>query len=288
MTQTAWARAPNPGWLDLQYNNRARVREFAQIMHAWQEASLLVHDSMSRRLDVAYGVGPSERLDVFPAPHANAPVLVFIHGGYWRALDKSEQSFVAPSFVADGAMVVVPNYQLCPQNTVQGIVLQMAHALIWVYRHAALYGGDPARMVVVGHSAGGQIAAMLLNCVWPAIAADLPPQLLLGAMSISGIFDMEVMRKTPFLKDDLGLTSDWARKLSPVLLPAPTKPLFAMVGDCESEEFLRQNQSIRRAWGQRAVPVCESIARCNHFTVLSDLADPCGQSHRRVLELMGV
>ena len=108
-------------------------------------------------IDVRYGDGPNETLDVFPADRPGAPVLVFIHGGYWRGMDKSEHSFVAPAFTQSGACVVVPNYELCPKTTIPGIALQMVQALAWTWRNIAQYGGDPSWLVVVGHSYGGYV-----------------------------------------------------------------------------------------------------------------------------------
>nr|WP_316639532.1 alpha/beta hydrolase [uncultured Roseateles sp.] len=279
---------PDPAWLDAQYNNRARVADSADIFQRWQHASALSRERSPCRLDLAYGDGPDERLDLFAAPRAGAPVLVFLHGGYWRSLDKADHSFVAPPFVADGALVVVPNYSLCPAVSMDRILLQAAQALAWTYRNATLYGGDPQRIVVIGHSAGGQLAAMLLCCLWPLLGQDLPDDLVKGAMSISGLHDLEPLRRSPYLQGDLRLTPALVRKLSPVKLPAPTAPLYALVGGLESEEFLRQNLLIRRAWGARAVPVCEAVADCNHLTILHDLADPRGRSHLLVNELLGL
>ena len=124
-------RTTDPAWLDAQYNNRARVWDAAQQIERWGKASALVREQGNARLDVPYGDGAGETLDIFSPEDATqlAPVLFFIHGGYWRSLDKSDHSFVAPSFNADGAMVVVPNYALCPAVTVEHITLQVARAL---------------------------------------------------------------------------------------------------------------------------------------------------------------
>ena len=111
-----------------------------------------------------YGPGTNETLDIYPTPAANAPVLVFIHGGYWRSSDKSLHGFLAPAFNADGALVMIPNYALCPAVGIEHIALQLARCLAWVHRHAALYGGNPSRIVVAGHSAGAHLAAMSLTC----------------------------------------------------------------------------------------------------------------------------
>jgi arylformamidase len=277
----------DPQWLDGQYNNRARVADYARFLERWTQASALSRERLSRRLDVRYGAGAAETLDVFPTHRAGAPVLVFIHGGYWRALDKSDVSFIAPSFVADGAMVVVPNYALCPAVTIDTIALQLTRAIEWVWRHAALYGGDPKRIVVAGHSAGGHLAALLLACRWQQVAADLPPRLLAGALSISGMFDLEPLRHTPFLQPDLRLTPESVARLSPANFDDPGGRLHAHVGGDESEEFIRQNELIRR-WGARTVPVCEQVPGANHFSVLHELVTPESELHRSGLALLGL
>jgi len=278
----------DPAWLDLQYNNRARVPEHPQILARWERASEFARANSARRLDIAYGPTPAETLDVFPSPRANAPVLVFIHGGWWRTLDKRDQSFVAPVFTQAGALVVLPNYGLCPAVTIETIALQLTRALIWTYRNAALYGGDPRRIVVAGHSAGGHLATMMLSCDWRAIDPKLPAQLVRGALSVSGVFDLEPLRHTPFLKDDLRLTPSSVQRLSPLRFPRPSGPLFATVGALESEEFIRQTQAIREAWGAKSVPVCETVADANHFDVLRVLADPQSTLHVRALQLLGI
>lgn len=275
-------------WFDAQYNNRARVPEAPALLARWVEASVLARSRMTCALDEAYGDEPGETLDVFPARAAGSPVLVFIHGGYWRAFDKADHSFVAPAFVQAGAMVVVPNYALCPAVTIEQIALQTTRALAWVARNASRYGGDPRRIVVVGHSAGGHLAAMLLACRWAQVGADLPQHLVSGAMSISGLYDLEPVRQTPFLQADVGLTPAAVRRLSPAFFARPPGPLVALVGGSESEEFLRQNQLIRDQWGPDSVPVCEALPGLNHFTVLHDLVDPAGRAHGHALQLLGL
>jgi arylformamidase len=271
-------------WLDRMYNNRALVPDHAVYFARWAETSRSAREHLARLLDLPYGNRPGETLDVFPAKgfdatqvQAGAPVLVFIHGGYWRSLDKADHSFIAPRFTEAGACVVIPNYALCPAVTIPDIVAQMARALAWTRQHVGEYGGDPRRITVAGHSAGGHLAAMLL------IGDPIK-----NALSISGLYDLEPLRHTPCLKD-LNLTPEQVGQASPALLPKPEQgALYTVAGGDESEEFLRQNQLIRRAWGARAVPVCESFPGCNHFSVLETLIEPSHRLHRLALELLGL
>ena len=279
---------PDPAWLDAQYNNRARIPEHAQIFDRWARASAHARENGACRIDVPYGDGPNETLDVFPALRSDAPVFVFIHGGWWRSLDKRDHSFIAPAFTQAGAMVVVPNYALCPSVSIEAIALQATRAVAWTFRHAAQYGGNPKRIVVAGHSAGGHLAAMLLSCEWPKVGLDLPTRLVASALSVSGLFDLEPVRQTPFLQADLRLTAASSKRLSPAFFPSPAGTLYATVGANESEEFLRQNRLIRSAWGERAVPVCETVPGTNHLDVLHELADPQARLHGLALQLLGL
>jgi arylformamidase len=279
----------DPAWLDLQYNNRARIPEHPQIFERWARDSAAARQSLAPELDVRYGEGPNETLDVFAPKRGGAPVMVYVHGGWWRSLDKSDHSFVAPPFVSAGAMVVVPNYALCPAVTIQQITMQMVRALAWTHRNAARFGGDASRIAAVGHSAGGHLVAMLLCCRWRQVAPDLPPTLLRRALSISGLFDLEPIRQTPFLKSDLRLSVASARRLSPAKLPAPGKgQLMAVAGAQESAEFLRQNALIRTAWGPRAVPVCEAVDGVHHLDILHALTDGATRLHRLSLQQLGL
>jgi arylformamidase len=289
--------ALSPEWHNHQYNNRARIPEHPQIFQRWIEMSeaarrMLIGQS---RLDMPYTAAgehdTSEQLDVFmPVRRAKAgsPMLVFIHGGYWRSLDKSDHSFIAPAFVNAGAVVVVPNYALCPAVSIEQITMQTVQALAWAWRHARELGGDPSRIVVVGHSAGGHLAAMLQCCQWKKFGKDLPSNLVRAALSISGLFELEPLRLTPFIQADLQLTEASALKLSPAYMPAPAGPLVAMVGEKESEEFLRQNRLIAERWGRKVVPVCEEVPGRNHLDVLYELALPTSRAHQLTLNLLGL
>lgn len=276
-------------WLEAQYNNRARIPDHGALFERWRQASEVARQgSPAAMLNQPYGPSADETLDVFPARQANAPILVFIHGGYWRSLSKNDHSFVAPALVGSGATVVVPDYSLCPAVRIEDIALQMVRALAWVWQHAGDWGGQRERIVVAGHSAGGHLAAMLLTCRWRDWAPELPPQLVHGALSISGLYDLEPLRQTPFLQADLQLTPASVRRLSPAFFPRPRRPLMAVAGGDESQEFLRQNLLIRHQWGPTSVPVCETLSGRHHLDVLHSLADEKGRLHHLACRLLGL
>jgi arylformamidase len=273
-------------WLDRMYNNRALVPECEEHFARWRRMSERVRSEGECVLDLPYGPTPLQSLDVFPAPRPHAHTVVFIHGGYWRSLDKSDHSFVAPTFQEAGACVVVPNYDLCPAVTIPDIALQMVQALLWTWKNAATYGGDPRRTTVIGHSAGGHLAAMLLACEWQRVHPELPQDLVRKALSISGLFDLEPVGHTPFLRDSLRLTEADAVRASPAFMPTPQGTLYAVAGALESPEFVRQNALIRQAWGAGCVEVCEALPGLDHFTILEALAQPGHVLQEMALELL--
>ncbi len=267
-------------WHDRMYNNRALVPDFADHFAHWKNASEQARQTLPAQLDVRYGDGPNETLDIFPAARADAPVVIFIHGGYWRSLDKADHSFVVPALRDMGACVVVVNYALCPGTeaqpvTVPDIALQMAQASAWVWRHIGAHGGDRNNITVIGHSAGGHLAAMLLACDWKKLGRDLPAGLVRKALSISGLFDLAPVRKTPFVQGDLRITPAHVCMASPAKWQRPRQGvLYTVVGGDESAEFLRHNRLIHQAWGPKTVPVCEDLPGLNHFSVVTDLTRP--------------
>lgn len=285
--------ALDPVWLDSMYNNRALVPDHADYFARWADESRLARQTLDCRLDIEFGPSASEKLDVFlPASRAQAsdrgaPVVVFIHGGYWRSLDKADHSFIAPALTAAGACVLVPNYDLCPAVTIPEIALQMVRALAWTYREVAAYGGDPSRITVVGHSAGGHLAAMMLACDWLRWSKDLPADLVKNALSISGLYELESVMHTPFLKDALRLTPEQVKRASPAWMPAPRKgQLYSVAGGIESPEFLRHNTLIQQAWGKRVVPVSEAMPGLNHFSVVEAMVQPGHRLNALVMQLI--
>jgi arylformamidase len=237
--------------------------------------------------DVPYGESALERLDIYPAAGTNAPVMIFIHGGYWQRFDKADVAFLAEAFVASGVTLVTLNYNLCPAVSLDRIVAEVRAGCAWVGRHIAEHGGDPERIFVSGNSAGGHLTAMMLATDWPAFDAALPADMLKGGLAISGIYDLEPLLHTS-INDAVGLDLDAARRNSPVLLqPRSAAPLVIAVGALESDEFHRQAKLLADTWS--AIPTrTMAVEGCHHYNILLELAEPGTLLMQAALGLMAV
>lgn len=260
---------------EAEYNNRALVPESGAIIAGWARDAAAFRDAWGEKeLGIPYGPGERERLDLFrPGPGGEWPVALFIHGGYWQALDRSFASHCARGLLARGVAVAVPSYDLCPGVTLRAIVEQMRAAVGLLHRRGA------RRVLAMGHSAGGHLTAMLMATDWAA--RDLPPGMVPAGVAISGVFELEPLLGTS-IGAGLRLDRAEARALSPALLPKPEGAvLHAVVGGAESGEFRRQTRDFAARWGGTA----EELGGLNHFTVLDPLADPDSALVERAVRL---
>jgi arylformamidase len=269
-----------------QYNARASIPDHPYIFTRWTKDSAQVRRTNAALFDIAYGESSAERLDYFPTPRSGAPLLVFIHGGWWRSLDKADFSFVAPAYTKAGYNVALTNYTLAPKASLADIVREQLRALAWLYQHAEAYDFDPGRIVVAGHSAGGHLAAMMMAAVWPALDPSLPADLVKGGVLMSGLYDLDPVRYADFVNVDLKLTEKDIEPLSPAGMPQPhAAPFVTAVGALESEEFHRQTQLLARSWktSHRAdVPLPD----VNHLTICDAFATPGHALHAATLDLI--
>ena len=257
-----------------EYNNRALVPEHPQFFARWADASARARATMICYLDRRYGEGPGETMDIFPARKGDGSCMMFIHGGYWRALDKSDFSFLAPAAVDAGVSLAAVNYDLCPKVTVEEIVRQMLRASRWLFLNAEQYGMDEERLYVAGHSAGGHLVAMLMAALWPVFDERLPKDLWKGGLAISGIYDLRPLIQVDWLQPDLQLDEASALRVSPAFLPPATRaPVMTCVGGKESSEYRRQNALLGERW-KSAFAGDIAMPGANHFSVVDALADP--------------
>jgi arylformamidase len=250
---------------EAEYNNRARVPENPALMAGWARDAAAYRQQNAPR-QMRYGSSSRNTIDFFTGD-GQGPIVVFIHGGYWQALDGSSFSHCARGLNAHGVDVAVPSYDLCPQVGVDTIIQGMRDAV----RQLAKFGRP---LVISGHSAGGHLAACLVATDWPAVDASLGKNIVIAAYAISGLFDLVPLVETS-INNALRLDAASARALSPLFWTPPAHgTLDAVVGEAESAEYHRQSRSIAETWGAAGVATRSGIvAGANHFTAIAPLAD---------------
>ncbi|HEX5850616.1 MAG TPA: alpha/beta hydrolase [Rubrobacter sp.] len=274
--------------LDAQYNLTAMLPEAAARYETfcWRESEA-VRGELEHSLDVSFGPTRAEHVDVYPAGE-KTPVLVYVHGGFWCLRTSKEFGFTARGPVSRGVATVVTNYDLCPRVTMDEIVRQTRAAVAWAYENAAGFGGDPDRIHVAGHSAGGHLVAMLLATDWPG-EYGLPADIIKGATMVSGIYDLSPLPYT-FLQPTLQLGYDGIYRNSPVLrLPNTTAPLLIAYGDQETDEFKRQSEDYLEALRVGGFEVARLILEGkNHYEVIDGFLDAGSPLCSAILAQMGV
>ena len=274
-----------PEFVERGYNNRAAVPDHPRWLALYPQASAQARAALSPQLDIRYGSGPKETLDLFLPRGRARGTFVFLHGGYWRAFDKSDFSFVATPFVAAGLAVAVVNYDLCPDVSIAAIVDECRRAVRWIVREGAAHDA-PGPIVVAGHSAGGHLTAMLFATDWATIGVAEHP--VAAGLSLSGVHDLAPIVLSSY-NADLKLDDAEAARQSPVLLAPRTRaPLVLAAGADETSEFVRQTRILWDAWPQNrpagaAAPML--IPGRNHFNVVVDFADAASELTRTALAL---
>ena len=267
---------------EAEYDNRGRVPEHPEIFARWaRDAAAFRAAHPHAELGLAYGKSPCETIDLFwPAADRDAPIALFIHGGYWRALDPAQFSHLAAGANANGIALVLPGYNLCPGVSIEQIVEEMRTAAAFLYRR------HKRRLMAGGHSAGGHLTACLLATDWKGVASGLPSDLVPAGLSISGLFDLAPLMQNS-MNEDLKITLENVARISPLGWDVPPGRTFdAWVGGAESSEFLRQSREIAEAWGRKGVATrCVEAPGANHFTVIGPLADPKSAITARLVEL---
>jgi arylformamidase len=267
---------------EAEYNNRRRVPEYPAINARWQAASDAYRPTAHADLDQPYGPAERHRYDLFRADKRPAPLVAYIHGGYWQRGDRKDYSFVAQALNAAGIDVALPSYSLCPAVSVMDIVAELRLCL------AVIWKKTQKRPVVTGHSAGGHLTAAMVASDWSKVAG-VPADLVRAGVAISGVFDLAPLIPTS-INDLVHLDERSARAASPLLWPPPPKgrALVATVGGNESSEFLRQNREIAQAWARAGLRTeCLVVPGTDHFTVVDELAKPGSALLDRVLTLAG-
>ena len=260
--------------LEDQYVLSLKFDDVGALLSRWKALNADFLGRVSAERDLAYGPSDGERLDLFRPAGPNAPVLVFIHGGYWTWLDKDIYAFALEPLVAAGALVANLNYTLCPNITMDDLVDQVRRACAWLWRHAGEYGGDPNRITVTGHSAGGHLTAMMAATDWPAFEDGLPRDLVKSAVPVSGLMDLEPLRLSS-LNEHVRMSPETARKNSPQFSrPTTALPVSVVVGAGETEEFKRQSQEFTEVWRDAAGSIEYLETPGHHMAAIESMTLP--------------
>lgn len=268
--------------LDRHYFIRGRLPEWDAALAEFATRSARCRKrAADAALDLAYGSDPRQRLDIFPASAdaVPAPVMIFVHGGYWRMLDKSDFSFSADGLRPHGIMTVVLNYRLLPAFTLAEIIADVRAAVRWLRIHVGTYGGNIERLFICGHSAGAQLAAHAI--------ASAAGTAIRGFVGLSGVYDLCPVRAC-FLNDiafldEAALTAFAAHKAVPGH-PCPARILW---GDSEGAEFTRQSREQAAWWmAEGYATTARPLPGRNHATIVGELGDPGSDVVKEVTDLI--
>jgi arylformamidase len=267
----------DPAFVEREYNARARVPEHPAIFDRWERDSAFVRSTLPCELDLPYGPDPRHRIDWFPAAGPPRGTVIFIHGGYWRSLDKSMFSWLAASYVPEGLDFALLGYRLCPTVRIDEIIDDVVAGVNWVMAHRTT-----GRAVVAGHSAGGHLVAALFAT--PLARLTFEPARIAGGVSLSGLFDFAPLLQHSF-NNDFRLDAADAARLNLYDKASTVKaPLLVAAGGDESSEFQRQSRLIAERWAPQAEgPMI--LPGVNHFSIVDAFAERAQPLHRKALEL---
>ena len=260
--------------LEKGYNVRLLVDDFDALIEKWSKWSEDFRANVDYSLNCQYSSGEKDKLDIFRCGKPNAPLFIFIHGGYWQRGDKSVYSFVAESFVSSGIDVALIGYQLCPGTSMTNIVDKIREAIVWIWNNASDYSISRHRINVSGHSAGGHITGMVLATDWSTISNDLPKDIVKTGIPISGLYQLDPIRETT-IADALGLNDEESLALSPHFYQPQTEaPILVTLGGGETPEFHWQTNKFLKRWKNFKAPL-DYFAEpdVDHFGVVERLAN---------------
>ncbi|NKB21713.1 MAG: alpha/beta hydrolase fold domain-containing protein [Alphaproteobacteria bacterium] len=276
--------------LDVEYNNRGRFPDTADCKDLQIVGSNEAKAEYECRLDVKFGDGETDLLDIYIAEgDGPRPIHVFFHGGYWKSNTKNDFGFVAKPFVPYGITAIVVEYPLIPSVRMGTLIDRCRASMEWTFNNAESFGGDKNNITISGHSAGGHITAMMMQTDWPSYGTGLPKDLVKGGCSISGVSDLDPVRLS-FQNEELQFDKEEAAEFSTLFMnPTHPGPLLAVAGGIEGPEFIRQTTELADAWAAKGMEVKGWIMEGkHHFTTINQYLDGESELSRAVRGLTGV
>ena len=281
----------SPEDFDKQYNLRAGRPDYeVTVIPAWIAQSEDARATLNGQLDIRYGDGEKQLLDVFTTDKKDAPTLIYFHGGYWQRGDKSIYSFLAPPFVAAGVNIVIVGYDLCPKVSITEISQQAREAVVYVWRNADALGLDRNQITIMGHSAGGHITQMMMATNWASIDPSLPADLVASGIPVSPLSYLEPVRLTEALNAGIRMDAQEAEAESPMTNhpPITDAPQLVVVGGAETDEFHRQAQMYLDAFNTPARKMeLYVVPEVDHFDELNVLVDPNSTFFKNTCAMLG-
>jgi len=276
-----------PDEMEYQYNPRESVPEYPELAKVRAAQAKTVRDTSKSWLNVPYGDSPREQLDIYAAAPPTGPVLVYIHGGYWRSGSKEDNCNFVPTFTRRSATVVLVEYDLCPNVTVTDIVRQTRAAVAWVYKNITHYGGDPSRLFIFGHSAGGHLAAMALANDWTQ--QGMPKDCIKGAIATSGVYDLDMVMRIS-VQEQVHMTPEIAKLNSPLQNPPRVKcPLVVAVGSAEPKGWQQMSADYYNYVEQQGMNAeFLVVPGANHYTMSEKLLDTSNLLTQAIIKQMGI
>ncbi|MES1222684.1 MAG: alpha/beta hydrolase [Bacteroidota bacterium] len=267
--------------LNNQYNTRLHVPDFADYFDRWEKLSRQTELEYTVFKNISFGTHPLECLDIFPAATPLSKTLIFIHGGYWHLLDKSLFHFIAAEFLKHNVTTVFINYPLAPDVSMNEIVSSCRLAVHWLHENVIRFGGDSSQLYLLGHSAGGHLATMLMT--------EGSTNFIKAVISLSGLFRLEPIMLSN-INDVLQMDKETATINSPVLLkPEIPCPLLLVTGMKETDEFKDQSEELYNSWKHKLRNIdLLKISGKNHYSIVDALTSDNSLLQPAIFKLMAI
>ena len=267
--------------LNDQYNTRLQSPDYANYFDRWERLSRQTAEHHTILRDIPYGDHPKERLDIFPSKIPHSKTLVFIHGGYWHLLDKAMFHFLAGHFLNYNVTTVSMNYPLAPLSSIDEIVSSCRKSLRWIHDNIINFNGDPTQLFLLGHSAGGHLASMML--------VEEEAKFVQAVISLSGIFRLEPVMLS-YLNDSIGMDRENAIKNSSVFLsPTNDCPVLLVTGTEETDEFKAQSEELYQCWKSKNSNLeILQVPQRNHYSILDAVIEVDSTLWAAIIRLMNI
>ncbi len=274
-------------YLESQYNVVADRADFEQVLQDWTGRSLAYQSKCRGFSQHRYGKRENEVIDLFPTREQSAPVMVYLHGGYWQRGDRALYSFIAEPYNEMSVNVAIVGYPFSPSVSIWEIIDSIEAAILWIWRNTRDMGMNSEQLVLVGHSAGGHLATVMQTYDWKGIEPAISVNILNAVVSVSGLYWLEPLCSTT-INENLGLDERRARKLSPTgMEPVADVPIALVVGTEEGREFFEQANRLQMAWDQYGIPVIrQKENQADHFDVVYRMADKESKLFRLIMRFV--